>query len=136
VFYLLSWLSYFYLVLVVELDIVTRAQELNKMALSNACFAATSVHRVQKKETDYPVNCVLHSVLSCRLREGFTIKEVHLDDEAVEVRLALPWRPAIEVRSLIRFLSFVFLPNTQVPISLNHFLIGLPLNLFNTMFFF
>ena len=75
---------------------------MNKWALSNPCFAATSIQRIQKKESDYPVNCPLHSVLSCRLREGFTIKEVHVDDEAVEVRLALPWRPAIQVEYTIR----------------------------------
>ena len=69
----------------------------------NSCFEASSLHRVQKKESDYPVNCPLHSVLSCRLREGFTIREVLLDEEdTVEVQLALPWRPSIQVEYTIR----------------------------------
>uniref|UniRef100_A0A0N7ZXW0 Protein SZT2 n=1 Tax=Daphnia magna TaxID=35525 RepID=A0A0N7ZXW0_9CRUS len=70
--------------------------------LSNRCFESSAIHRVKKKVSDYPVNCSLHSVLSCRLREGFTIKEVHLDDDVVEVHLALPWRPSIQVEYSIR----------------------------------
>lgn len=57
-------------------SIILQVRDLNKWALSNPCFAATSIQRVQKKECDYLVNCPLHSVLSCRLREGFTLKEV------------------------------------------------------------
>ena len=71
--------------------------------MPNACFETSSLHRVQKKEIDYPVNCPLHSVLSCRLREGFTIREVLLDEEdTVEVQLSLPWRPSIQVEYTIR----------------------------------
>lgn len=57
-------------------DITLQMREMKNWNLSNRCFETSPVDRVNKKVSEYPVNCSLHSVLSCRLREGFTIKEV------------------------------------------------------------
>ncbi|XP_022100207.1 KICSTOR complex protein SZT2-like isoform X2 [Acanthaster planci] len=49
---------------------------------------------IRKKHRDYKLHTSLANVLSVRLREGYTIKDVALtkNDKQIEVKLALPWK--------------------------------------------
>ncbi|XP_071800440.1 KICSTOR complex protein SZT2-like isoform X4 [Asterias amurensis] len=49
---------------------------------------------IRKKHRDYKLHTCLANVLSVRLREGYTIKDVALtkNDKQIEVKLALPWK--------------------------------------------
>ncbi|XP_052100492.1 KICSTOR complex protein SZT2-like isoform X3 [Mytilus californianus] len=49
---------------------------------------------IRKKHKDMKLNTTLNSVLSVRLREGYTIKDVSITKGGtqIEVRLVLPWR--------------------------------------------
>ena len=40
---------------------------------------------VRKKETELNLNTSLHAVLSCRLREGYTIKKVSIIKDQIQV---------------------------------------------------
>lgn len=66
-------------------------------------YSVAGQSRVQKKNTEGNIKVSLESLLSCRLREGYTVKSVNFNksDRSVEVRLLLPWKPSINIEYVI-----------------------------------
>ena len=60
--------------------------------INNPYFEAASEEKlIEKKRLEMTVNTNLTSILSCRLREGYTVNTVTFKDE-MKVRLTLPWK--------------------------------------------
>ena len=55
---------------------------------------ACTIPLITKKHMDVTLHTSLSNVLSVRLREGYTIKDVHItkNETQIEVKLALPWK--------------------------------------------
>jgi len=66
-----------------------------------------------KKRLDMMVNTNLTSILSCRLREGYTVNSVRVVDKEVKVRLTLPWK----YHTFIHYTVFSVWPATDRPES-------------------
>ena len=61
--------------------------------IHNSFFDQINHDRYVRKEWEGWVNCSLSSLLSCRLRNGFTVNEVKLEQEnQLQVKLTLPWK--------------------------------------------
>ena len=62
--------------------------------IKNGYFLHTNEERITKKKIETTVNSSLSSLLSCRLREGYTINEVNFsqDNSRIVVKLTLPWK--------------------------------------------
>ncbi|KAJ9595166.1 hypothetical protein L9F63_013524, partial [Diploptera punctata] len=66
--------------------------------VSNACFYGShEPHLLRKKQEEDNLSTTLHSILCCRLREGYTIKNINIRDNSVEVNLVLPWKNHIYI---------------------------------------
>ena len=61
--------------------------------INNPYFAAAYQEKlIEKRRLDHVVNSSLTSILSCRLREGYTVNTVHHSEGEIRVRLTLPWK--------------------------------------------
>lgn len=87
----------------------------------SSCQGQTEKHT--KRKMDMQVNCSLQSLLSCRLREGYTVNEVHLHQHypVVEVKLSMPWKPD----SLIHYvIQSTWPPVAESPCKISVYLEG------------
>ncbi|XP_069157334.1 KICSTOR complex protein SZT2 isoform X2 [Procambarus clarkii] len=78
--------------------------------------AQEATELMRKKERENQLNTALNAVLSCRLREGYAIKQVTIADDQIQLVLVLPWKYSIFIEYHIRSVwpptqSFV---NTEV----------------------
>jgi len=61
--------------------------------INNPFFIAASEEKlIEKKRLEMNVNTNLTSILSCRLREGYTVNTVTHKDNEMKVKLTLPWK--------------------------------------------
>merc|ERR1719427_1893049 len=61
--------------------------------INNPYFAAAYQEKlIEKRRLDHVVNSSLTSILSCRLREGYTVNTVHHSEGEIRVQLTLPWK--------------------------------------------
>ncbi len=77
-----------------SLDLMSRAQRGRFNGVDNSSFAEESVHRFTRRRFVEDVQSSLPSLLSIRLREGYTVNSVLVDEDKakMEVRLTLPWK--------------------------------------------
>ncbi|CAL4100629.1 unnamed protein product, partial [Meganyctiphanes norvegica] len=57
---------------------------------------------IRKKERENPLSTSLNAVLSCRLKEGYTIKSVNICDDQIQLVLVLPWKYSIFIEYHIK----------------------------------
>ncbi|CAM1294268.1 SZT2 (predicted) [Pycnogonum litorale] len=58
---------------------------------------------LRKKQSENTLEAPLQNILSCRLREGYTIKDVtFVGDNQIEVKLVFPWRPTVNIEYLLK----------------------------------
>ncbi|XP_047479590.1 KICSTOR complex protein SZT2-like isoform X5 [Penaeus chinensis] len=65
-------------------------------------IAQEATELIRKKERDTQLNTSLNAVLSCRLREGYAIKQVNIADDQIQLILVLPWKYSIFIEYHIR----------------------------------
>ncbi|KAB7502634.1 Protein SZT2 [Armadillidium nasatum] len=58
--------------------------------------------RIRKQERKISLRATLNAVLSCRLREGYTIKNVKISTDFIELILVLAWKYSITIEYHIR----------------------------------
>ena len=59
---------------------------------------------MRKKERENVLSCSLNAALSCRLREGYSIKQVTIGDDHIHLILVLPWKYNIYIE--VSYASF------------------------------
>ncbi|XP_050730013.1 KICSTOR complex protein SZT2-like isoform X17 [Eriocheir sinensis] len=57
---------------------------------------------IRKKERETQLNTSLNAILSCRLREGYAIKQVAIAADQIQLVLVLPWKYSIFIEYHIR----------------------------------
>merc|ERR1712045_589952 len=61
--------------------------------INNPYFTAAAQEKlIEKKRLEMTVNTNLTSILSCRLREGYTVNSVIHKDSEMKIKLTLPWK--------------------------------------------
>ncbi|KDR22159.1 hypothetical protein L798_02722 [Zootermopsis nevadensis] len=74
------------------------SQQAGEWRVSNACFyGSREPLLLRKKQEKDNLATTLLSVLCCRLREGYTIKNINIRENHVEVSLVLPWKNHIYI---------------------------------------
>ncbi|KAK3857346.1 hypothetical protein Pcinc_036398, partial [Petrolisthes cinctipes] len=64
--------------------------------------APKTMELMKKKEREHQLATSLSAVLSCRLREGYAIKEVSLSDDQIQLVMVLPWKYSVFIEYHIR----------------------------------
>ncbi|KAG7166246.1 KICSTOR complex protein SZT2-like 2 [Homarus americanus] len=64
--------------------------------------AQEATQLMRKKERENQLNTTLNAVLSCRLREGYAIKQVTIAEDHIQLVLVLPWKYSIFIEYHIR----------------------------------
>ncbi|XP_076055800.1 KICSTOR complex protein SZT2-like isoform X3 [Oratosquilla oratoria] len=65
-------------------------------------IASQTSELMRKKERENPLQTSLTSILSCRLREGYTIKQVKIQEDQIQLILVLPWKYSIFIEYHIK----------------------------------
>ncbi|XP_037091100.1 KICSTOR complex protein SZT2-like [Pollicipes pollicipes] len=66
------------------------------------CVPDTPLDLITKHQSDGVLNSSLESVLSCRLREGYNIRAVQMEDGAIQITLVLPWKYSIFIEYMLK----------------------------------
>lgn len=77
--------------------------ECGQWYVSNPAFGSfQDLQLLKKKQLEECLNVPLVKMLCCRIREGYIVKNIHLSESQIEIKLVLAWKYQIHLECIVR----------------------------------